>query len=1017
MNNRSTKDLKRQPTTSGVLYMLFMLVLMLTIPAREASAGAVLKLGDILVAEPATASISVVDPTTGAKTITYQGGLLSPANKAIGVALGLDGYIIVVHRERGLIRIDPLTGDQSVLSQGGQFKDPWAIAIDRDTGSIYVADSGYDNDRPTINAAGKIIKVDPVSGAQEIIASGSPCNFFPANAACQNTTSAGSYLAHPYGIAIDYTTSPSTLVVADMSAFNGQGAIVRIQPVLNGKQTLLWGPATAVPPPQVAQVSPLACPMGITVEPSGNILTTVYTYPVPPSPSLPPPAETFYGCAPPGIFRLNLVDNVQEVVNANSPQWRANHYYTVGDVVATSSPSYVQTGVTAGFSQVTTPNWNSELGGKTLDGSVVWQNIGFGANWQIPFGVDTEPVPTPSDPLRYNIIVGDEGYSMLFRLDEDGNFVFPVPFATGVGNVTSIHVIKFTPQPHGAPVRSNGQPTGVLPPGTTQTTLSLATDRNATCRYDQVSNVPYSAMRNTFTSTGSATHSTTVNGLTNGADYGFFARCVDAVGNVNLDDFTISFSVAASSTATSSFSGSDIESPLSEGGLWDSPGAWADLQKDNGVYAIGLNAMGRRVAPPAASDQYAQITYDQDPGVFSWVGVSTRVQGAGNGSGYLAIVYAGEVRLYRTDDTGSLTFTLLAAASANLATAPRRLRLESQGNTHRVYFNGALLISHTATGTLYTGGGQPAIAASVFGGPQVKILSFEGGSLATGLSEATPPTRLNGLPTGTLAAGTTQTTLSLNTDEAATCRYSTTAGGAYSAMTGIFTTNGSTTHSTTVNGLTNGADYGFFARCVDAVGNVNLDDFTISFSVAASSTATSSFSGSDIESPLSEGGLWDSPGAWADLQKDNGVYAIGLNAMGRRVAPPAASDQYAQITYDQDPGVFSWVGVSTRVQGAGNGSGYLAIVYAGEVRLYRTDDTGSLTFTLLAAASANLATAPRRLRLESQGNTHRVYFNGALLISHTATGTLYTGGGQPAIAASVFGGPQVKILSFEGGSL
>ena len=114
---------------------------------------------------------------------------------------------------------------------------------------------------------------------------------FPSNAACQNTTSAGSYLAHPYGIAIDYTTSPGTLVVADMGSFNGKGAIVRIQPVPNGTQTLLWGPASAVPAPQVAQLSPLGCPMGVAVEPNGNILTTVFTYPVPPSPSLPPPAE------------------------------------------------------------------------------------------------------------------------------------------------------------------------------------------------------------------------------------------------------------------------------------------------------------------------------------------------------------------------------------------------------------------------------------------------------------------------------------------------------------------------------------------------------------------------------------------------------------------------------------------------------------------------------------------------------------------------------------------------------
>ena len=96
-----------------------------------------------------------------------------------------------------------------------------------------------------------------------------------------------------------------------------------------------------------------------------------------------------------------------------------------------------------------------------------------------------------------------------------------------------------------------------------------------------------------------------------------------------------------------------VENPLSENGVWDSPGAWADLQKNNGAYAAGLNAQARLVAAAiTAADQYAEITYDQDPGAASWVGVTTRVQGAGNGSGYLAIVYAGEVRLYRTDDSG-----------------------------------------------------------------------------------------------------------------------------------------------------------------------------------------------------------------------------------------------------------------------------------------------------------------------------------------------------------------------------
>jgi hypothetical protein len=564
------------------------------------------------------------------------------------------------------------------------------------------------------------------------------------------------------------------------------------------------------------------------------------------------------------------------------------------------------------------------------------------------------------------------------------------------------------------PVRFDGQPVGVLAWGTVQATLSLGTNENATCRYATQPGMAFSAMPNTFNTTGSSSHATPVSGLTNGGSYNFYVRCVDSVNNANTGDFVIAFSVSASSAVTSSFGGT--ESPLFEAGMWDSPGAWANLSKNNGAYTGGLNAQGRLVTPLVGADQYAEMTYDQDPGGGSWVGVTTRVQGAGNGSGYLAIVYAGEVRLYRTDDTGGLTFTQLASASAAIGTAPRRLRLESEGNTHRVYFNGTLLITHAATGTVYTQG-QPGIAASVFGGPQVKIVSFEGGKLDTaggGPPEDTvPPARSNGQPAGALAWGTTQTTLGVTTDEAASCRYSLTPGLAYAAMPSTFASTGGTSHTTPLSGLSNGTSYSVYVRCLDTSANANPDDFVIAFAVAASSGTTSSFSGS--ESPLSEGGMWDSPGAWANLVKNNGAYAEGLNALGRLVTPVGA-DQYAEVTYDQDPGAASWVGVTTRVQSGADGSGYLAIVYAGEVRLYRTDGTGGLTFTQLASASAAIGTAPRRLRLESEGNTHRVYFNGALVITHNATGTLYTQG-QPGVAASVFGGPQVKILSFEGGNL
>src|SRR5437867_2820509 len=76
-------------------------------------------------------------------------------------------------------------------------------------------------------------------------------------------------------------------------------------------------------------------------------------------------------------------------------------------------------------------------------------------------------------------------------------------------------------------------------------------------------------------------------------------------------------------------------------------------------------------------------------------------------------------------------------------------------------------------------------------------------------SDTTPPGRSDGSPTGTLPAGTTSATLSLKTDEAATCRYSTAAGVAYSRTRDTFSTTGGTSHSTAVGGLEDGGSFTF----------------------------------------------------------------------------------------------------------------------------------------------------------------------------------------------------------------
>jgi hypothetical protein len=99
--------------------------------------------------------------------------------------------------------------------------------------------------------------------------------------------------------------------------------------------------------------------------------------------------------------------------------------------------------------------------------------------------------------------------------------------------------------PSNAPNASNGSPTGSLAAGTTQTTLSLDTDINATCRYGTTANTSYASLPNTFSSTGGLTHSTVVTGLANGITRTFYVRCESDTHVPMTTDYIISFSVSS----------------------------------------------------------------------------------------------------------------------------------------------------------------------------------------------------------------------------------------------------------------------------------------------------------------------------------------------------------------------------------------------------------------------------------------------------------------------------------------
>ena len=130
-------------------------------------------------------------------------------------------------------------------------------------------------------------------------------------------------------------------------------------------------------------------------------------------------------------------------------------------------------------------------------------------------------------------------------------------------------------------------------------------------------------------------------------------------------------------------------------------------------------------------------------------------------------------------------------------------------------------------------GADDALGVNVFDGDIVTGAAAV--TVTSGGGDSTPPVLSNGAPFGTLASGTTDTNMTVTTDEGATCKYSTTTGTAYASMTHTFTMTGGTLHSVSISSLTDGNDYHYYIRCQDTSNNPDVSDYAISFSVASSS--------------------------------------------------------------------------------------------------------------------------------------------------------------------------------------
>src|SRR5262245_17015868 len=195
-----------------------------------------------------------IDPFTGDQTV------LAELGDAWGIAVDRRGDIVVA-TSRGIVRMDHSTGEMHGVATGGYFRFPLAVAIARN-GDLVVLDVGFPN---------RVIRINPNSGKQTLLCEGgnlrssqaiavsgddiyvtsvatSDGNFgigcvvhVDLRTGTQTVVSEGNYLVGPVGIAID---NDGQIIVCDPYTINPQsfdlydGGIIRIDPA-TGLQTLI----------------------------------------------------------------------------------------------------------------------------------------------------------------------------------------------------------------------------------------------------------------------------------------------------------------------------------------------------------------------------------------------------------------------------------------------------------------------------------------------------------------------------------------------------------------------------------------------------------------------------------------------------------------------------------------------------------------------------------------------------------------------------------------------------------
>src|SRR5436190_22811551 len=122
-------------------FKAFVKLLAITLFSASAWAQVTIRPGDILVADAIASggagAVLRIDPTSGAQTVVSERAFFS---LAVALAIEDDGKIVVANRSLpGVVRVDPQTGTQTIVAFGPPLIDPFGLALEAD-GSILVTD-------------------------------------------------------------------------------------------------------------------------------------------------------------------------------------------------------------------------------------------------------------------------------------------------------------------------------------------------------------------------------------------------------------------------------------------------------------------------------------------------------------------------------------------------------------------------------------------------------------------------------------------------------------------------------------------------------------------------------------------------------------------------------------------------------------------------------------------------------------------------------------------------------------